>query len=217
MGTTRYLDLEAWERREHFDFFRDYDNPFFNICADVDVSSLLDRCRDSAAPSFFLTTLFLSIEAANEVEEFRYRIRGDRVVVHDVIHGASTVRGPDDTFAFAHFDFDPDFERFLRGAEEALEVTARRERALEERSDRDDLIHHSVIPWIPFTSFSHARRWQTGESIPKIVFGGFHGATGAERMPVSIEVHHALMDGLHVARFLERFQHHLVTFPSLDR
>jgi chloramphenicol O-acetyltransferase len=28
-------------------------------------------------------------------------------------------------------------------------------------------------------------------------------------MPVSIEVHHALVDGVHVGRFFERFQHHL--------
>jgi chloramphenicol O-acetyltransferase len=31
-------------------------------------------------------------------------------------------------------------------------------------------------------------------------------------MPVSVEVHHALMDGLHVSRFFDRFQTGLNAF-----
>ena len=33
------------------------------------------------------------------------------------------------------------------------------------------------------------------------------------KMPVSIEVHHALADGLHVGRYLERFQELLDDWP----
>jgi len=29
---------------------------------------------------------------------------------------------------------------------------------------------------------------------------------GIKQMPISIHVHHALMDGFHVAQFVERFQ-----------
>ena len=28
------LDLESWPRRQHFEHFRRYDNPWFNLCAD---------------------------------------------------------------------------------------------------------------------------------------------------------------------------------------
>ena len=34
-------------------------------------------------------------------------------------------------------------------------------------------------------------------------------------MPVSVEVHHALMDGLHVSQYLERMQHDLNDVESL--
>lgn len=205
-GEPRRLDLDAWPRREHFEFFRDYDQPFFNVCAEVDVSVVARRCRASGGPSFFLATLHASLAAANAVEEFRTRIRGDEVVVHEVVHGGSTVLLPGDRFAFAYFDWDPDFERFARGARRVLDAVRKRPRALDDRPDRDDLLYYSVLPWISFTSFAHARKSRPGDSVPKVVFGRYHGAEGAERMPVSVEVHHALVDGLHVGRFLERFQ-----------
>jgi len=207
-GLLRMLDLDAWPRREHFRFFREYEQPFFNLCADVDVSALVRICRAAGGPSFFVASLWLSLRALNEVEEFHYRIRGRDVVAHDVIHGGSTVLRPDGTFGFAYFDFTPDFETFSRAAGDILRA-ARDEVSLDPRDERDDLVHYSVIPWVAFTSFAHARRQQSEDSTPKIVFGRRHGAEGGERMPVSVEVHHALMDGLHVGRFFERFQRHL--------
>jgi chloramphenicol O-acetyltransferase type A len=208
MSSPRPLDLDAWNRREHFRFFRRYEHPWFNLCAEVDVAPLVARVRAEGGPSFSVTALHASLLAANEIEEFRYRIRGEGVVVYDVVHGGSTVLRADGTFGFAYFDFHPDLEAFAGPADAALRA-ARNTGPLDAADDRDDLMHYSVIPWVAFTSFSHARRHDADNAIPKIVFGRRHGEPGAERMPVSVEVHHALMDGIHVGRFFERFQHHI--------
>jgi cytochrome d ubiquinol oxidase subunit II len=74
------------------------------------------------------------------------------------------------------------------------------------RADRDDLVYHSVIPWVSFTSISHARDSRRQSGIPKVTFGKYREAGGRVLMPVSVEVHHALMDGLHVGRFFERLE-----------
>jgi chloramphenicol O-acetyltransferase type A len=205
----RPLDLDRWPRRQHFDFFRGYDLPFFNVCAEVDATALAEVCASPGGPRFFIASLYLSLKAANEVEEFRYRLAGDGVAVHDVIHGGSTVLRPDQTFVFAYFDFDLDFGRFHARAAEVLEQASTGSPVLTPRPDRDDLIHYSVIPWVSFTSFAHARALRRGDSVPKIVFGKHHESGGRRRMPVSVEVHHGLADGLHVGRFFERFQRHL--------
>lgn len=206
---SRPLDLEAWSRRAHFEFFRDYDQPFFNLCADVDVSGVVAAARDPRAPSFFVTTLFHSLAAANEVEEFRYRIREKGVVVYETIDAGSTVLREDGTFGFAYFDWDPDPAAFAAAASPVLDRARRQTGPLDPRDDRDDLIHYTVIPWISFTGFQHARRRDPSDSTPKIAFGRYHGPAGDVQMPVSVEVHHALMDALHVARFLEAFQRRL--------
>lgn len=200
-----YLDLKNWNRKEHYYFFKDYDHPFFNICAEVDVTNLLKYTKEHQL-SFFVASLFLSTKAANAIPEFRYRIRGERVTVHDVIHAGSTVLNADQTFSFCYFDYDGNFQTFNREATQKLEKYAKGFKSLEPGEDRDDLIHYSVIPWISFTSFSHARKFKTGDSIPKIVFGKYYEDAGGTKMPVSVEVHHALMDGIHVGKFLEGFR-----------
>ncbi len=202
----RRLDLSRWRRREHYLFFKDFEQPFFNICTEVDTTALLgfSRARDR---SFFLAVLYLSLRAANGVRELRLRIRGDEVVEHAVVHGGSTVFREDETFAFGYFDYVSTFDEFERAGKEVLEVVRRSRGSLDDQPHRDDLIFYSVLPWVAFTSFAHARRCPASDSNPRIVLGKRHeSGEGEWRLPISIEVHHALVDGLHVGRFLESFQ-----------
>ena len=70
----------------------------------------------------------------------------------------------------------------------------------------DDRIHFTTLPWVSFTSFSHARNWGREDSIPKIAFGKFVTENQRTFLPFSVEVHHALMDGLHVGRYVSRLE-----------
>ncbi|MCT4587216.1 MAG: CatA-like O-acetyltransferase [Carboxylicivirga sp.] len=44
------------------------------------------------------------------------------------------------------------------------------------------------------------------DSCPKITFGKMTDEHGVKTMPVSIHVHHALVDGYHVGQFVEKYQ-----------
>jgi chloramphenicol O-acetyltransferase type A len=200
-----FLDLASWPRRSQFEFFRTYDQPFFNIAADVCVTALQRRSSEPGGPSFFLSTLFLSLRAANQVEPFRLRLRPEGVWRHDCIHAGSTVLRPDETFGFAYFEYADDYARFEARGRAVIEQ-AKGAAGLDPQDERDDLIHYSVLPWIRFTSVSHARKYGGNDSVPKIVFGRRFERDGDVWMPVSVEAHHALVDGLHVARFLEAFE-----------
>jgi chloramphenicol O-acetyltransferase type A len=200
------IDIDNWHRRHHFEFFKDYEIPFFSLCAEVDVTRLYIWSRQEGGPSFFLASFYLSLQAANEIESFRYRIREDSVILHETVDGGTTVMREDETFGFAYFDFDPSYIKFEVEGREILDRARSASGPLLDRPDRDDLIYYSIIPWVHFTSFSHARRLATGDSIPKIVFGKHSDHAGRRLMPVSVEVHHALMDGLDVGRFFGRFQ-----------
>lgn len=202
-----HLDLTTWPRRHTFDFFLDYDQPFFNICAEVEVTETLKACR-AQRRSFFLASWFACMGATNAVEPFRYRLRGDRVWVHDHIHLGATVLTQGDVFRFCYFEHTESFSAFEHqggAAIEALKATPI-DAPLQARDDTDDLIHGSVIPWLAFTGLAHAKRFVRGFSTPKITFGK-HAPRG-ERffMPVSVEAHHALMDAIHIARFFQSFE-----------
>ena len=202
-----YLDTEGWNRRHLFRLFKDYDDPYFNVCADVDVTPLLALAHERGL-SFSVAYHSLSTKTANEVESFRYRLRGERVVVYERVHAGAIVLLPDDSFTFVYFDYTDDFDAFHENACALIERAKREPPPLDARAGQDDLIYHSVIPWVSFTSISHARDSRQRSGIPKVAFGKYREAGGRIWMPVAVEAHHALMDGLHAGRFFERLQSH---------
>ncbi|MCG8455788.1 MAG: CatA-like O-acetyltransferase [Holophagales bacterium] len=219
-----FLDVDSWARKEHFHFFRTYTQPYFDLCAPVDVTELRRRTGAAQAPSFSLAAFWLSLRAVNEVPELRYRLRGEKVWEHETVGGGATVLRDDETFGFAYFSCTPDYTSFAVEARPAIEAVKRSGR-LEPRPHDDALVHYSVIPWVSFTSFAHARPLIPGDaeagdagapdSVPKLVFGRYYPEGEGWRMPVSISLHHALADGLHAGRFFERFQE-LLDDPPLD-
>jgi chloramphenicol O-acetyltransferase type A len=199
-----YLDIEKWHRRPIFHFFKDYDNPFFNVCAQMDVTALLNLTRETKGLSFTLAYHFLVLKAVNELEPFRYRLREGRVLVHERINAGTTALLEDGSFRFCFFDYDEDFGRFQTGARSALEQARAAPDRFEMGDDgRDNVIHCSVLPWVSFTSVTHARRWGGEDSVPKVSFGKHYEDGGVTKMPLSVEVHHALVDGLDVGRYFE--------------
>lgn len=212
---SRYLDLERWPRRAAFEFFRQYDNPYFNVCVPLEVGPLLSAVRAEGL-SFSITCLYMALHTANHYEPFRYRLASGQVLVHDVLHAGTTALLGEE-LAFVYFDYHADLRTFEQNARVARAKLRPGAARIEDRTEATDLIHFSSLPWIAFNSISHARNWRTEDSVPKMTFGRYHNAGERVLLPVSVEVHHALMDGLHVARFLEELQSRLLEPGPLVR
>ena len=148
---------------------------------------------------------YFALRIANEIEPFRYRLREGKVLVHDVINGGTTVLQPNENFTFAYFDYEEDFEKFMLAAKRSVKEV-QKDDVLFSPHDADDAIHFTTLPWVSFTSFSHARNWKTEDSVPKIAFGKFVKEIDRVLLPISVEVHHALVDGVHVGRFFMRLE-----------
>lgn len=198
------LDIGTWARKDHFTFFRQFDEPFFGITARVDCTKAYDACK-SRDCSFFLFYLYKSLCAANFIEAFRYRIINDEVWAYDQVNASPTINRPDGTFGFAYMNFEQDFHLFLVNARIEME-RIRHGKGLEPAIAGENVIHFSAMPWIDFTSVSHARSFTFKDSIPKITFGKMTLADGKRTMPVAIHVHHALMDGWDVGQYLDHYQ-----------
>jgi len=200
-----WIDLDGWKHREHYEHFRAFANPFFSVCVDVDVTELWGRSREPGGPSFVLGTLHAAVLAADPVEAMRRRMRGDRVWLHDHVGVSTTVLRDDETFGYARISHAGEFHDFAPAARNRLD-DARRVRGLPLPAG-DDVLYHSTLRWLRFTSFSNAL--PTGDSIPRLVFGRCVADGDRTIMPVALEVHHAVVHGLDVARFYEQFQSRL--------
>lgn len=201
----KILDLENWDRKATYDLFKDFDDPFFNITANVDVTELYLHCKKSD-DSFFLSTLFCSTKVCNEIENFKLRKQDGNVIILEKNHcGSAVFHKENNTFSYCYFTFYENRQEFLSKGKITLEEHLKNP-YFDARHDEFDLIYHSVIPWVHFTQFKHARQQRKDDSIPRITFGGVKETSpGKFEMPVSVEVNHALCDGFHVGLWFEKF------------
>jgi chloramphenicol O-acetyltransferase type A len=202
------IELRKWKRRDHYLLFRKYKQPFFSATVDVDVTAAWNTSRRPAAPSFFLSSLFFMLRAANDVEAFRLRLRARGVWRHDRVAVGPTIMRADETFGFVRLEPASTLHQFATRGQAAIADVVRQSGLKLPRKTTDDIVFHSVLPWLRFTSFTNALPGK-GDSIPRIVFGRCAPEGRRMKMPVAVEVHHALVDGLDVAQFFERFAGYL--------
>jgi chloramphenicol O-acetyltransferase type A len=211
MSMSHYLDLSTWPRRDAFEFFRHFDKPFFNVCVRLDVSPLKAALAQWPGIGLSLACYHVALRLANRHTPFRLRLEQGRVRVHDEVHGSTTVlRDDGESFFFADLVHCPDFSAFCAQATAAIDAARTRRGAFEPKPDESAVVYFTTLPWLHFTSFSHARRWardgQRDDSIPRFAFGRAERDSARLWLPMSVEVHHALMDGVHVGRFVQDFE-----------
>lgn len=200
----RTIDIDSWKRKAHYLFFKEFEEPFYGLCVNMDVTKAYRHCKKNDI-SFFLYHLYQSTKAVNHIPAFKLRMEEEAVVEYDIVHPSTTILRPDNTFAFAYFEYKSTFEEFAElASKEIKRVTATE--GLDWSKDTPDTIHYSSVPWVQFTSLSHARSFSHKGSIPKITFGKVFEQGEQLLMPTSIHVHHALVDGIDVGSYIDWFQ-----------
>ncbi|MDB5062166.1 MAG: chloramphenicol acetyltransferase [Mucilaginibacter sp.] len=198
------IDLANWPRKDHFNFFNQFEEPFWSATVSVDCTIAYKKAKELGV-SFFLYYLHCSLNAANQSEAFRYRIINDEVFIYDDVHASATINRPNGTFGFSYIDFKPQFTEFIEGAKKEID-RVQATTGLFPANSGENVIHYSAMPWINFTGLTHARSFSFKDSIPKISFGMITEDAGKRSMPVSITVHHGLMDGYQVGQYIDLFQ-----------
>lgn len=198
------INLATWERNDHYQFFSRFEEPFFGVTVKIDCTSAWQFAKENNR-SFFLFYLYRALKAANGIKEFRYRIMDEKVFLFDEVRASPTINRPDGTFGFAYMDYYEDEALFYREAEQEAKAVSQ-SKGLVPGVSGENVIHFSAIPWVDFTALSHARRFAFGDSCPKISFGKMTAENGIKTMPLSVHVHHGLVDGYQVGLFIDAFQ-----------
>ena len=206
----RIVDLETWPRREQYELYRDLAFPYFSMTADVDVTELRGLVR-RLGESFTSAFSYAVARAANKVPEFRQRMHRqdrepDEIREYAVVHPSITVMGDGGQFRFCVLPYAEDFDAFRKQAHPRIEE-AKKAPSLWIVPDRDDFLFMTSIPWIRFTAMTHPVPLDPACSVPRIAWGKFQeDQDGRTRMPLNVQAHHAMIDGLHLGRFYARLQ-----------
>jgi chloramphenicol O-acetyltransferase type A len=177
------------------------------MCANVDLTTFYPLVKRRGV-SFTAATAYVLARAANAIPEFRYRIRPGEVVEHEVVHPNVTILGTDDVFGFCPLPYVEDFSSFASTAAQQI-AFAREHPTLQDEPGRDDWLFMSAVPWVTFTSVTHPIHLQPADSIPRFAWGKFFEDGRRLKMPLSVQVHHGLMDGVHMGRYYGLLQEYL--------
>lgn len=200
----KVIDLETWERKNHYTHFKALDYPHFSLCANVDITEFYRFIKENNR-SFFVSFLYVSSKVANDIKEFRYRIRGDKVIVHDVVSPAFTIMTSKGVFSFCISDFVHNYNEFTTETSKKIELSKDVVNVTDEE-EKDDVLYITSVPWVSFTNITHPIHMSPTDSVPRIAWGKYFEENGKIKLPLSIQAHHALVDGMHVGQYFNLIQ-----------
>jgi len=138
------IDIKNWNRKEHFEFFSTFEEPFFGITTPIDCTIAFEKSKELNIP-FFIYYLHKTLIAVNQIENFRYRIENGNVFLYDEIDSSATIMRADKTFGFSFMKFNPDLTEFNKIAFAEIE-RIQSTSGLFTREFPENLIHFSAIP-----------------------------------------------------------------------
>ena len=206
------IDIETWERKENFNFFRRFQNPQLSISSEVECGGAKKRAKE-AHQSFFLHYLYAVLRAANEIPELRYRIDPEgRVVLYDQIDILSPIKIKENgKFFTIRFPYHEDFETFYQEARKIIDsIPENGDPYAAENGEVANgdygLILLSATPDLYFTSITGTQEKQSGNNYPLLNAGKAIIKKGKLVMPIAMTIHHGFVDGHHLSLFYRKVE-----------
>lgn len=206
------IDIETWERKENFNFFRRFQNPQLSITSEVECGGAKKRAKE-AHQSFFLHYLYAVLRAANEIPELRYRIDPEgRVVLYDQIDILSPIKIKENgKFFTIRFPYHEDFETFYQEARKIIDsIPENGDPYAAENGEVANgdygLILLSATPDLYFTSITGTQEKQSGNNYPLLNAGKAIIKKGKLVMPIAMTIHHGFVNGHHLSLFYRKVE-----------
>jgi chloramphenicol O-acetyltransferase type A len=171
---------------------------------DLDVTRLVSLVKQEQT-SFYLSLMHHVIMSMNTIENFQYRIDSKGVFLQPIEYVSFTDKRDEDLFKMVFCPFDDDRVKFI---EQAKATSSLQGNTFFVPSS--ELILNTVyvtsFPWRKFNHFSHATLLGPQDSVPRVSWSRYEEQQGRLLLTLSIEVHHGLVDGVHVAHLLDEIE-----------
>jgi chloramphenicol O-acetyltransferase type A len=201
----KWIDFKAWPRYQHYQFFQSYEIPRYNMTFPIDVTNLYQVCK-TTNQRFYFAFMHRILTQLNLIENFRYRIEGGKVFDEPIGFVSFTdLIENTDLFKMVFVKVNPNPVVFEH---EAVEASKRQGSKLINLETEQVLntIYVTSFPWAQFTHFTHATKLGSTDSVPRVSWSQFVNTNGRKILNLSIEVHHGLVDGIHVGKLINNLQ-----------
>lgn len=198
------VDLDTWPRAAQFRFFRTYDRPHYATTVRIDVTRLM-QVRKGQGVNVYRACLYAIGAGLHGVPELCMRFRGDHAVCHDGVALSMTVPTAAGAFNYAYVPYLHEFAAFDAQCRTLIAAAAKTGTLGANSGERDDVAYLSCMPWLDYTAINNAMPGPD-DCIPRVSWGKIVPRGEGWDMAMTLEVHHALVDGAQVGAYFGAVQ-----------
>lgn len=208
------IDIEDWKRKEHFAAYRTAVKCGFSLTVKLDISQLIPFIKERGY-KFYPVMIYLITKAVNQHPEFKMAMKEGELIVWDKVNPVYTVLHTDtETFSALTVPHKDSLIEFIDGYDVVLQKNINNRSFFPEKAP-DNHFNISALPWIHFDSFNLNIADFTDYFAPSFTIGKYQLEGNKMLMPLAIQVHHAVCDGIHVAKLIDTLEEYCNTVSLL--
>ena len=207
------VNIENWERKEAFNFFSKFNDPYASVTTIINVDKLLNYAKDNKL-SFYGIMSYVVLKTINDLNEYKYVLEDDGVYKYNQINMSFSVLKNNNILNFSRTVLYNDFEIFIKDF-----IDAKNEAESESQIpyiSGNNKIYITCIPWIRITAVDNPKNYDKVDSIPRICWGKYFFENGEYKMDISLQINHAFQDGYHIGLFFNTLQDNISKFMEKD-
>ncbi|MBS7007166.1 chloramphenicol acetyltransferase [Anaerostipes sp.] len=201
------IDMDTWERREHFQYYTEIIKCGYSLTADLDVTDFLKLIRQKDL-KFYPSFVYCVSSVVNRLKEFKMGLSEEGLpVIWDSVHPSYTVFHEDDhTFSDLWTYYSEDFSSFYQAMTEDMNTYGNNKGIKGRPGQPQNFFCISCVPWLSYTGLSTMSAEGSPNLFPIITCGKYHKTHGRYKMPLTVTISHAAADGYHTTLLINQIQ-----------
>lgn len=204
----RAIDIKTWPRVQIYKYFTEtVSTLIYSVNVTLDVTKLRTTLKKQGL-KFFPAYLYLITKGLAGQKEFLMAIQDNTLGYWNVRTPFYPVLHEDDkTITFLWTEYDDSFKVFYKNYISDIAKYGNHHGIMSSKgTPPSDSYIIACTPWFSFNGLSMHLQNAKNYYAPIFEAGGFDEANGIIKMPLSITVNHAVIDGYHIKVFLENLQ-----------
>lgn len=197
------IDIENWKRKEYYEHFSKDIPCTVSLTTKIDITNIKELNL-----KIYPALIFALTKTVNEFEEFRINKNSNGVLgVYETLYPCYTyLKDGNDLFTNLWSDCISFYSEFYNSYVLDIAKFGDSTKMIGKENPPENSFPVSMIPWNTFDGFNLNLKNGYDYYFPIFTFGKFYLENNKYLIPLAIQVHHAVCDGFHLCRFIDKLQ-----------
>ena len=195
------IDMKTWPRKDCFTHFMNIAKSTYSMTVDMDVTNVVKYVKKNEMRFYPVFTWIVS-NAVNQQKEFRmgYDEHNNLGYYENINPDYAVIDKETNIMDSLCTTYQDDLEKFYHNM---LADMDNYDKEKKHTKPVNNFFIVSCIPWITYSSFMVSNESEYQFLFPMVTWGKSYECDGKMIMPVTLQIHHAVADGYHCAKFYE--------------